>query len=127
MAVDNNDVHNRLMQLEEADRKLSVDVSSLNGRLDTALLTLTNNVNNLTQAIKTLQETQSQNSLMQQQLILLQERTAAIPPMQNQVNQLVVDRATTDVVLKGIRFIGGALVTAIVGLSVAAIWGLQNL
>jgi len=127
MAVDNNDVHNRLMQLEETDRKLSSDVSALNGRLDTALLTLTNNVNNLTNAIKALQESQALNNAIHQNLILLQERASSVPAMQAQINQLVVDRATTEVVLKGIRFVGAATLVAFIGLIVGAIWGIRNM
>ena len=102
MAFDNTDIYTRISQLEDTDRKLAHEVSTLHGRLDTALITLTNNVNNLTDAIKALQESQSQTTALQHSMILLQERASVVPEMQKAINGIVIENATNNVLLKGI-------------------------
>lgn len=122
--ANDSDIHSRIMQLEEADRKLSHEVVNLNGRLDTALITLTNNVNNLTEAIKALQEAQTQTTALQHSMILLQERASVVPEIQKEVNNLVIANATNNVVLQGIRFFAGTVAAAVIGIVVTAVWSL---
>lgn len=124
MAFDNTDIYTRISQLEDTDRKLAHEVSTLHGRLDTALITLTNNVNNLTDAIKALQESQSQTTALQHSMILLQERASVVPEMQKAINGIVIENATNNVLLKGIRFLVGAVIVVVVGIVVTAIWGI---
>jgi uncharacterized protein involved in exopolysaccharide biosynthesis len=113
--VDSNDVHERLTRLEDTDRQLTQEVNKLQNKLDNALLTLTNNVNNLTNAIHVLQESQSQQTALQHSMIVLQERASVLPTMQTELNRLVVDSATNNLILKGIRFLAGAVVVAVFG------------
>ena len=119
--LDSENIHDRIMQLEASDRKLQQEVGSLHTRLDTALITLTHNVNNLTEAIRALQESQSQTTALQHSMILLTERASVVPKMQEEVNSLIISRATDDVVLKGIRFLAGALVVAVITAAVAIV------
>ena len=112
--LDSENIHDRIMQLEASDRKLQQEVGSLHTRLDTALITLTHNVNNLTEAIRALQESQSQTTALQHSLIILTERASVVPKMQEEVNSLIISRATDNVVLKGIRFLGASLVVAVI-------------
>lgn len=121
-----NDIHQRIMQLEDSDRKLSQEVGSLHSRLDTALLTLTHNVNSLTEAINALRESQSQTTALQHSMILLQERASIVPELQKQVNTLIVADAGNTVILKGIRFLAGTVAATVVGIVVAAIWSLAG-
>lgn len=119
--LDSENIHDRIMQLEASDRKLQQEVGSLHTRLDTALITLTHNVNNLTDAIRALQESQSQTTALQHSMILLTERASVVPKMQEEVNSLIISRATDNVVLRGIRFLAGALVVAVITASVAIV------
>lgn len=119
--LDSENIHDRIMQLEASDRKLQQEVGSLHNRLDTALITLTHNVNNLTEAIRALQESQSQTTALQHSMILLTERASVVPKMQEELNSLIISRATDNVVLKGIRFLAGALVVAVITAAVAII------
>ena len=119
--LDSENIHDRIMQLEASDRKLQQEVGSLHTRLDTALITLTHNVNNLTEAIRALQESQSQTTALQHSMILLTERASVVPKMQEEVNSLIISRATDNVVLKGIRFLAGALVVAVITAAVAIV------
>lgn len=119
--LDSENIHDRIMQLEASDRKLQQEVGSLHTRLDTALITLTHNVNNLTDAIRALQESQSQTTALQHSMILLTERASVVPKMQEEVNSLIISRATDNVVLKGIRFLAGALVVAVITAAVAIV------
>ena len=119
--LDSENIHDRIMQLEASDRKLQQEVGSLHTRLDTALITLTHNVNNLTDAIRALQESQSQTTALQHSMILLTERASVVPKMQEEVNSLIISRATDNVVLRGIRFLAGALVVAVITAAVAII------
>lgn len=118
------DINTRIMQLEASDRKLSQEVGSLHSRLDTALLTLTHNVNNLTEAINALRESQSQTTALQHSMILLQERASVVPELQKEVNALIVGQAQNNLVLKGIKFLAGAVLVAVIGLVVTAIWSI---
>lgn len=119
--LDSENIHDRIMQLEASDRKLQQEVGSLHTRLDTALITLTHNVNNLTEAIRALQESQSQTTALQHSMILLTERASVVPKMQEEVNSLIISRATDNVVLKGIRFLAASLVVAVITAAVAII------
>ena len=119
--LDSENIHDRIMQLEASDRKLQQEVGSLHTRLDTALITLTHNVNNLTDAIRALQESQSQTTALQHSMILLTERASVVPKMQEEVNSLIISRATDNVVLRGIRFLAGALVVAVITAAVAIV------
>lgn len=119
--LDSENIHDRIMQLEASDRKLQQEVGSLHTRLDTALITLTHNVNNLTEAIRALQESQSQTTALQHSMILLTERASVVPKMQEEVNGLIISRATDNVVLKGIRFLAGALVVAVITAAIAIV------
>jgi hypothetical protein len=119
--LDSENIHDRIMQLEASDRKLQQEVGSLHTRLDTALITLTHNVNSLTDAIRALQESQSQTTALQHSMILLTERASVVPKMQDEINSLVISRATDNVVLKAIRFLASALVVAVITAAAAII------
>lgn len=119
--LDSENIHDRIMQLEASDRKLQQEVGSLHTRLDTALITLTHNVNNLTEAIRALQESQCQTTALQHSMILLTERAAVVPKMQEEVTSLIISRATDNVVLRGIRFLGASIVVAVITAAVAII------
>lgn len=121
---DTENIHDRLMQLEASDRKLSQEVGTLHTRLDTALITLTHNVNNLTDAIRALQESQSQTTALQHSMILLQERASVVPEIQKEVNALIIANAKNNVVLRGIQFLAGAVMATVIGIVVTAVWGL---
>ena len=114
MSFDTQNIHDRLMQLEVSDKKIQQEVGSLNTRLDTALITLTHNVSNLTEAIKSLQEAQSQTTALQHSMIILTERASVVPELQREVNQLMISKATDDVTLKAVKFVASALVVAVV-------------
>lgn len=119
--LDSENIHDRIMQLEASDKKLQQEVGSLHTRLDTALITLTHNVNNLTEAIRALQESQSQTTALQHSMILLTERASVVPKIQEEVNSLIISRATDNVVLRGIRFLAGALVVAVITAAIAIV------
>lgn len=119
--LDSENIHDRIMQLEASDKKLQQEVGSLHTRLDTALITLTHNVNNLTEAIRALQESQSQTTALQHSMILLTERASVVPKIQEEVNSLIISRATDNVVLRGIRFLAGALVAAVITAAIAIV------
>jgi len=120
---DDSEIRNRIMRLEEADRKLTSEVVSLNGRLDSALLTLTNNVSNLTDAIKALQEAQEKTTELQYSLIRLQERSSGVPDLQRAVTSLTIANERNNVVLQGIKFLTGTVLVAVVGMLVNTFWG----
>lgn len=112
-------IYDRIRKLEEGGKDLTSEVNRLNLKLDTALLTLTNNVNNLTQAIKILQESQQQTNSMHHSLIVLQERATVVPEIQRELNRVIIDMATQNVILKGIRFLAGAVAVSFIGAVVA--------
>tara|TARA_Y100000593_G_scaffold75007_1_gene138251 strand:- start:5323 stop:5691 length:369 start_codon:yes stop_codon:yes gene_type:complete len=118
-----DDVHERLTRLEDTDRQLTQEVNKLQNKLDNALLTLTNNVNNLTNAIHVLQESQAQNTALHHSMIVLQERASVIPKVQEELNRVVVDQAAQRVILTGIKFLCGAVLVAVLGGVATLIFG----
>ena len=126
MTIDTGDIHSRIVQLESAEKQLSKEVRVLDNRLDKSLLTLTHNVESLTQAIKALQEAQTQTVALQQSMILLQERASTIPELHREINRLTVERATDSVVLKGIRTVAGAILVVLVGTAATILFGVPT-
>lgn len=126
MTIDTGDIHSRIVQLESAEKQLSKEVRVLDNRLDKSLLTLTHNVESLTQAIKALQEAQTQTVALQQSMILLQERASTIPELHREINRLTVERATDSVVLKGIRTVAGAILVVLVGTVATILFGVPT-
>lgn len=117
------DMQLRIDRLEQSDKDLVDRLSVLNNRLDTALLTLTHNVNSLTDAIRNLQESQSRTMELQHSIVVLQERASVVPDLQRSVNQLVIDGSKNELILKGIRLMAGAAAMALLGIAIKAIFG----
>lgn len=117
------ELHKRIDRLEQSDKMMVDRLSTLNNRLDTALLTLTHNVNSLTSAIRDLQEAQSRTIELQHSIVVLQERSSIIPDMQRDVNKLRMDGSKNEVVLKGIRLMAGSAALAVLGIAIKAIFG----
>ncbi len=120
---DSNEIKHRLLRLEETDRKLAGDMMVLHNRFENSLITLTNNVNNLTEAIRSLQETQSKTTELQHSLIRLQERSSSIPDMQREVTSLTIATEKNNVVLHGIKYLAGTVLAAVIGLVASSFWG----
>ena len=120
---DSNEIKHRLLRLEETDRKLAGDMMVLHNRFENSLITLTNNVNNLTEAIRSLQETQSKTTELQHSLIRLQERSSSIPDMQREVTTLTIATEKNNVVLQGIKYLAGTVLAAVIGLIASSFWG----
>jgi len=120
---DSNEIKHRLLRLEETDRKLAGDMMVLHNRFENSLITLTNNVNNLTEAIRSLQETQSKTTELQHSLIRLQERSSSIPDMQREVTSLTIATEKNNVVLQGIKYLAGTVLAAVIGLVASSFWG----
>lgn len=120
---DSNEIMHRLLRLEETDRKLAGDMMVLHNRFENSLITLTNNVNNLTEAIRSLQETQSKTTELQHSLIRLQERSSSIPDMQREVTSLTIATEKNNVVLQGIKYLAGTVLAAVIGLVASSFWG----
>lgn len=123
MNRDDADLQKRVRMLEDTDRKLSEDIRNLQIKLDHSLIILTNNVSNLTDAIKTLQESQERTTDLHHALIVLQERASTMPEVQRELNRVVVDMATQNVILKAVRFFSGAFAVAVIGAVVAMVFG----
>jgi DNA-binding ferritin-like protein len=111
------------LRLEETDRKLAGDMMVLHNRFENSLITLTNNVNNLTEAIRSLQETQSKTTELQHSLIRIQERSSSIPDMQREVTSLTIATEKNNVVLQGIKYLAGTVLAAVIGLVASSFWG----
>ena len=120
---DSNEIKHRLLRLEETDRKLAGDMMVLHNRFENSLITLTNNVNNLTEAIRSLQETQSKTTELQHSLIRIQERSSSIPDMQREVTSLTIATEKNNVVLQGIKYLAGTVLAAVIGLVASSFWG----
>lgn len=118
-----DDLHQRLDRLEKSDKDFVDKLSIMNHKLDTALLTLTHNVNSLTEAIRNLQESQSRTMELQHSIVILQERSAVVPEMQRDVNRLLIDGSKNELILKGIRLMAGAAAMALLGIAIKAIFG----
>lgn len=123
MNRDDADLQKRVRMLEDTDRKLSEEIRNLQIKLDHSLIILTNNVSNLTDAIKTLQESQERTTDLHHALIVLQERASTMPEVQRELNRVVVDMATQNVILKAVRFFSGAFAVAVIGAVVAMVFG----
>lgn len=113
----------RIDRLEQSDKDLVDRLSVMNNRLDTALLTLTHNVNSLTDAIRNLQESQSRTLELQKSIIILQERASIVPTLQRDVNRLQIDGSKNELILKGIRLMAGAAAMALLGIAIKTIFG----
>lgn len=123
MAIDTGDIHHRIVQLEDSDKRLTHELMSINNRLDKSLLSLTMNVSSLTDAIKSLQESNLKTVELQQKMLLMQERTSLFPEMQKKLHEFEVSQARNDVVLRGIRLVAVAMATTVIGIIVTALWG----
>lgn len=117
------DLQYRVKLLEDTDRQLSEEIRNLQIKLDNSLIVLTNNVSNLTTAIKTLQESQERTTDLHHALIVLQERASTMPEVQRELNRLTIEMATQNVTLKAIRFLSGAIGVSVIGAIVAMVFG----
>lgn len=117
------ELHKRIDRLEQSDKTIVERLSTLNNRLDTALLTLTHNVNSLTGAIRDLQEAQAKTIELQHSIVILQERSSVIPDLQREVTKLMMNGQKNDVVLRGIRLMAGSAALAVLGIAIKAIFG----
>lgn len=118
-----DELQTRVQRVEQVNRDLVDKVGALNNRLDTALITLTHNVNSLTDATRNLQEAQTRTLELHHSIVILQERASVVPDLQREVNRLIVETSKSELVLKGIRLLAGSVAIALLGIAIKTIFG----
>lgn len=117
------ELYQRIDRLEQSDKEFVNRLNVMNHKLDTALLTLTHNVNSLTDAIRNLQESQSKAIENQHSIVVLQERAAVVPQLQRDVNRLMIDGSKNELILKGMRLLASAAALSLLGIAIKTIFG----